>query len=340
MTELIAPDCSDEPIWRVWMSAFHAPTLAIADELGLFGALEHAPATAAELAIRLGIEARATEAIAALMTALGFLSHADGRFALASPGRTYLLPQGPYYWGGMLKRMRDNPVDCNKLVDALRRGKAADEARLTGMWQAPKPPDAALVAFTHAMHAHSFALAMSTIARFELGGATRVLDVAGGSGSYSIAAALRHRDLPCTVLDLAAVCGVAASYAQQHGVADRVSVVAADMFVDPWPSGCDRVLLSDIFHDWDDERCRLLAERAYAALPPGGRILVHEMLLDDDGLGPEAALSYSMIMVFVAQGRQRSARELTAILAGAGFRNVTVTATANGYAVVAGDKLS
>lgn len=338
LASIAAATCSDAPIWNAWMSAFHAPTLAIADELGVFSAIRDQPATATELAKSLGIEVRATEAIAGVMTALEFLVLANGRYGLTDAARNYLLPESPYYWGGMLKRIRDNPLDCRKLIDSLRRGSAAAEARLSGMWQAPKPPAEALVAFTHAMHAHSFALAMRAMPAFGLAGVKRLLDVAGGSGSYSIAAAAHHPDLAVSLLDLPAVCGVASDYAAKHGLAARITTIPGDMFAEAWPIGYERILMSDIVHDWDDAQCVLLAKRAYEALPIGGRLMLHEMLLNDSKDGPAAAVAYSMVMVFVTEGRQRSARELSDLLTGAGFVDVRVTMTSGGYALVEGTR--
>ncbi len=336
MTEPVVPSTSDQAIWNVWMAAFHAPTLAIADDLGVFRTLAAGPLDTRALADELAIELRATEAIVGLLTGLGFLIAVEGRCALTEIARSYLLPDSPFYWGGMLRRIRDNPLDCRVLISSLRSGRAAEEARLNGMWQAVRPPDAALIAFTHAMHAHCFGLAVRAAALVDAG--TALLDVAGGSGGYAIASALRYPALRCTVLDLTAVCGVAAEYAAKHGVADRVRTVAGDMFADPWPRDHDRVLLSDIFHDWDDARCRVLADRAYEALPPGGRVLIHEMLIDDDGLGSLNALSYSMIMVFVSQGRQRTFAEIRDLLGAAGFRDVERTSTANGYSLISATK--
>jgi cyclopropane fatty-acyl-phospholipid synthase-like methyltransferase len=206
------------------------------------------------------------------------------------------------------------------------------------MWKSPRPPPEALASFTHAMHAHSFALAMRVIDSFALSPAQTLLDVGGGSGSYAIAAAVRHPQLACALLDFPAVCEIAMRYAEQHGVADRIAMIGADMFADAWPSGFDRVLFSDIFHDWDDERCRLLARRAYDALAPGGEVLVHEMLLGDAKDGPLAAVSYSMVMIFVAQGRQRTGRETADILTSAGFAEVAIAATSGGYALVRATK--
>jgi hypothetical protein len=328
------PLCSDGPIWNVWLAAFHAPTLAVADELGVFAALADRGATAEELSSTLEIEGRATESMLGLFSSLGFLVRADDRFHLTEVARTYLLPTSDYYWGGFLRRIRTIPIDCTKLVGSLRRGQATQEARVSSAWRAPQPPAEALVGFTHAMHAHSFSLAMRAVSRFGLAGVTRFLDVAGGSGSYSIAAAHTYPQLHCSVLDLGPVCDVTRTYIAKHAIADRVDAIAGDMFEDAWPTGYERIFFSDIFHDWDDERCRALARRAFEALPREGRVLVHEMILGDAKDGPLNAIAYSMVMVFVTEGRQRSARELIEILESAGFVAPSTTMTAEGYALI------
>jgi precorrin-6B methylase 2 len=330
------PTCSDRPIWDVWLAAFHAPTLAIADELGVFTALAARPANADELAAALQVEPRATESMLGLLAALGFLGRAGAAFELTEVARTYLLPESEYYWGGFLRRIRTIPIDCDRLVEALRRGRAAQDARVSGsLWRAPQPPAEALVGFTHAMHSHSFALARRVVASFGLTSASVFLDVAGGSGSYSIAAALELPGLRATVLDLPAVCEVTRAYAAKHGVGDRVTAIAGDMFGDAaWPTGATDLFFSDIFHDWDDERCTFLARRAYEALAPGGRILVHEMTLDETKDGPLNAIAYSMVMVFVTEGRQRTVEELFAILRNAGFAEPDQTTTGEGYRLI------
>lgn len=334
-----APTCSDGPIWNVWLSAFHAPALAIADDLGVFPALRDRALGTEALATTVGIDPTAAEALLGLMTALGFLAQVSGEFVLTEVAREYMLPESPFYWGGYLKRIRDVPLDCAKLTAALRRGRATESQRVSSeLWRKPAPPPAALISFTHAMHAHSFGLAMRIGSALPLDGVTRLLDVGGGSGSYSIAAMLRHPGLRCTELDLPVVCEVAQEYARNLGVGDRFSVVGADMFAGGWPGGQERVLFSDVFHDWDDDRCRLLATFAFEALASGGRVLLHEMILADTKTGPLAAAAYSMVMAFVTEGRQRTAPELFAMLTGAGFVRPRLTMTAEGYALVEADK--
>jgi hypothetical protein len=42
------------------------------------------------------------------------------------------------------------------------------------------------------------------------------------------------------------------------------------------------LVMGHVLHDWDPGQKRALIARAYAALPPGGALLVYEALIDDD----------------------------------------------------------
>jgi cyclopropane fatty-acyl-phospholipid synthase-like methyltransferase len=335
---LAPPACDDRRIWDLWLGFYQLPTVAVADALGVFAAVAQGPSTNEELARRLGLQPRETEAMTGVLVSLDLLARLEGRLYLTPLSREYLLPGGPYYWGGFMERVRATPVSCAALVEALRRGSAGDRGHASTLWEAPEPDAARLQAFTRAMHSHSFALAMSAVDRLGLKDARRMLDAGGGSGSFSIAAALRHPALRCTVMDLAPVCEVAMEYAARYGVEHRVETRSVDMFSGTWPREHDTVFFNDIFHDWDTDRCLRLARSSHDALPSGGRILVHEMLLSDDGDGPLPAAVYSMAMVFATRGKQRSAAELRAILEEAGFVDVALLPTAGYYSLVSGRK--
>ena len=153
-----------------------------------------------------------------------------------------------------------------------------------------------------------------------------------------VAVAQAHPHLRCTVMELPAMCEAAGDYVEAGGVADRVDTRAIDMFRQPWPRGYDALFFSNIWHDWNVRTCQWLAARAFEALPAGGRILLHEMLLDEEGAGPVTAASFSMLMLLATQGQQFTAGELKEILERAGFARVDVTRTHHYYSVVTGHK--
>jgi hypothetical protein len=342
------PASEDRAIWDIWLSMHNLPAMAVADELGIFGALDTAPASGAELAERLTLNRRGADVLLGMLAALGLVSLRGGRYELADVARTYLVPGSVHYWGPLLRALGVVQQPHAALVAALR---AADEsaasvqltpATITGDpvegWQSGQINSAQAEAVTRIMHCHSLPASVAVARSGILQSVSRLLDVGGGSGCFSIALAQHLPSVRCTVMELAAVCEVAEAYIADGGVAGRVDTVAVDMFRERWPRGYDGMFFSNIFHDWDAATNRLLAERAYDALENGGRIFLHEMLLAEDGSGPVTTASFSMLMLLGTKGRQYTFGELRQILASAGFVDVDARRTYGYYSVVSGRK--
>ncbi len=132
-------------------------------------------------------------------------------------------------------------------------------------------------------------------------------------------------------MEIAAVCAEADRYIAASGQALRVHTEALNMFTQAWPSDYDTHFLSNILHDWSDDTCRLLVKKSFDALPSGGRILLHEMLMDDEGCGPLAAAAFSVLMLLGTRGRQYTLAELRGFLEPAGFTDVEAFTTGGGY---------
>jgi len=325
------PTCDDRLLWDVWLSFYQLPVLTVADEMGLFPLLAREPVTVEEVAQALGLSPRAAETMTGILVSVGFLAHYGGRLHLTDPARNYLLPDGPFYWGGMIHRMRTHPATA-PIREALQQDGA--RGRFTDAWERGEVDPEQVRAFTRAMHSHSFAAATGMARNGDFSGVRRLLDVGGGSGCFCIALAQLYPELQCTVMDLPEVCALAQEYAAAEGVGGRIGTAALDMFRDPWPEGHDALFFSNIFHDWEPERCLELARKAFGVLPPGGRIYLHEMLLSDTRTGPLPAISFSMSMLLFTRGKQYSAGELDAMLRECGFRDVAVTPTYGYYSLV------
>src|SRR5215210_8524861 len=119
-SRLEPPTSDDRLIWNVWLSVYHFPTLAVADGLGVFSLLKEASASSEEVAQRLSLGPRATEALLGVLTSLGFLEQRRSRFHLTDVTRNFLLPDSPYSWGGLLEPVRDIPFTSSSLREALK----------------------------------------------------------------------------------------------------------------------------------------------------------------------------------------------------------------------------
>jgi hypothetical protein len=335
-----APSCDNRPLWDIWLSGFSLPALTVADQLGLFPFLEKTPATTPAIAEQFGISERACEALVNLLCSLDFLAKRNDRFYLSESARTYLLPQSPYYWGGVLHTVRHMPVSHDMIWEAIHRdtGNDGQLKPFTEDWEAGTLTEEQARNFTAKMHSHGFSAAAALARSGRFHGVRSLLDVGGGSGCYSIALAAAYPELHCTVADLPAVCPITQQYIDTYGMSTRVRTAALDMFKDRWPRGQDAIFFSDILHDWERSRCLWLIKNSYENLPAGGRIFLHEVLLADDKTGPLTANAYSLAMLLVTRGQQFTAGELEAMLVEAGFTDISSMPAHAYYSLVSGYK--
>ena len=349
LTSPTPPTTDDRLIWDLWLTHTYQAAIVVADDAGVFATLVQTPMTIEELADRLDADVRAVGILLRLLASLGLLVLRDARFAITDHARVYLLKSSPFYWGPML-RVGVNEWHLSRLSQVLAAKGSADASgpqgtptaegtgRAADSWAMGSVSPEQARAIAARMHSHSVLPSLAAARNADLGGVNRVLDVGGGSGCFAIAMAQAHPHLRATVMELSAMCDVAQTYIAAGGVADRVETVAVDMFRQPWPTGYDAVFFSNVWHDWNLKTCTWLAQRTYDVLPSGGRILLHEMLLDDDGVGPATTASFSMLMLLATQGQQFTFGELKTLLESVGFGRVQATHSSGYYSITSAIK--
>jgi ubiquinone/menaquinone biosynthesis C-methylase UbiE len=124
--------------------------------------------------------------------------------------------------------------------------------------------------------------------RIQRESATRLLDVAGGSGAFTITLCTRFPELRATILDFPNVITVARRYVAEAGLSHRVEFLSGNALDVDWPNA-DVVLMSYLLSAVPGADISRLLARAHDALSPGGRLLVHDFMLDDDRQGPDLA---------------------------------------------------
>jgi 3-hydroxy-5-methyl-1-naphthoate 3-O-methyltransferase len=322
----------DRLVWDTWLAMYHLPVLTVADEVGTLVALSAQSLTTDELAARIDVGARALGIHLGLLAALGFVERREGRWRATAASRTWLQPDGPGYAGPLLHRFRESIPQHAQLLATLRPEVKAEAYRTAvAEWERGEmPPEFARI-ITAFMNAHSLAAAKAAAFQPLFAQVKSLLDVGGGSAVFSIEFAKAHPALRATVMEIAAVCAEADRYIGASGLAPRVRTESLNMFTQPWPTGHDAHFLSNILHDWSDETCRLLVKKSFDALPSGGRIVLHEMLMDDDGCGPLPTAAFSMLMLLGTRGRQYSLSELRGFLEPVGFTGIDAFTTGGGY---------
>lgn len=332
----------DKSLWDMAMlGTLGGPALLVAHDLGFFPLLAERPRTLLEFCEHTKLPLRPTEAILGLLAAQKLVTvGTDGAYALTSVAATYLLPTSPMYFGGFLSMAA--AVFPMYSFESLKRVASTGAPVMAGteggdVFELSAQQAEMAVAVTRAMQGMSVAPASVWPSRLDLSAAKTLLDLGGGSGVHSIAAAKKWPQLNAVLLDLAPVCKVADEFIAAAGLQARVTTVAGDLWKGALPVA-DVHFYGSVFHDWPEAKCLALAKRSFDALPAGGRIVLHEMLLDDDKAGPGTVAAFSVSMLFGTHGKQYSGRELSAVLAQAGFGAIQVTPTFGYWSVVTGTK--
>jgi hypothetical protein len=174
----------------------------------------------------------------------------------------------------------------------------------------------------------------------DLAGAGLVVDVGGGDGGLLAALLAANPGLRGLLHDREHVVAGSPVVLGAAGVADRCRVEAGDFF-EGVPGGGDVYVLSQVLHDWDDDRAALILRRCRAAMASGARLAVVERVLPELGREAEAGdpsdFLADMNMMAILTGRERTASEFASLLAGAGFAPRGVLATRSPFRIVQAD---
>lgn len=329
----------DRRIYDAYIAGRQSAAIAVAVRIGLFELLEQAGAlTEDAIRQRLGHHARPLRALLVSLRALGLLE-GDGAqgYRLSADASDYLVRGKPGWLGGLIDLEIDSFLSPRALLTALESGKPTVYGEIDP-WEAHLTDPARARAFTQAMHSISERPAAGLAEVIDFSAVKRLLDAGGGSGALSLAIAAAWPEIRCVVYDLPVVCPIAREYAAAAGLSDRVTAEPGDLFADAYPTGFDAVLFSQILHDWPPEKDAAMLRKAHAALPPGGLILIHEKLVDDDGSGPLANALVNLDMALWTEGQQFTESQLREMLERAGFHAVERRATAGYWSVVTARK--
>jgi O-methyltransferase len=299
-------------------------------EHGVADALADGPATAAQLADRLGLDADALHRVLRAAAGYGLVKlDRRGRFKLLRPAQALREdhPRSMRPWIRYVN-LRSTQDAWAGVTDTLRTGEPSFPAvHGRSVWDhfAANPEEERL-----------FAAAMRNLTKMDAPMVTRsypwpksgtVCDVAGGVGTL-LAAILRARPgLRGVLVDAPGVLAEAEGFLSSAGVRDRVELSEGNMF-ERIDARADVYVLKDVLHDWDDERCLTILRTVRAAMPDGARVVLVEMLQEPNEPDLVATNVDVHMLTQCDGGRQRSAAELHALMRAASIEPGKVRLTA------------
>jgi len=288
-----------EAIMQLATAFWASKTLLSAVELGLFSELVSAgPLDADALRERLGLHPRSARDFFDALVALGMLEREDGCYRNTPETELFLDRTKPSYVGGLLEMANARLFGFwNSLTEGLRSGTPQNEAKTGGnFFDVLYADPARLREFAKAMTGISSGTAHAIAASFPWQDYRTVIDVGCAEGCVPAQIALAHEHISGGGFDLPPVAPLFDEYVAAAGLGDRLHFHPGDFFTDPLPSA-DVLIMGHILHDWSMDEKRALLEKARAALPDGGALIVYEAIIDDERRANAFGLLMSLNML-------------------------------------------
>ncbi len=314
--------------------------LLAAATLGVFSALRNGALRLDALVDKLALHGRGARDFLDALVSLDLLGRdPDGRYHNVPECATYLDPEQPTYVGGVLEYLNGSNYQAwSGLAAALKNGAAQAGPSKAGGYAAFYQEPARLEGFLAGMTAGSLLPARALAESFPWPDYESVIDIGAAQGCVPVVLAQAHPHLTGGGFDLPDVEHSFNRFVGQHGLADRLRFYRGDFFRDPLPSA-DVLIMGRILHNWDLDTKMALLAKGYAALPPGGVLIVCETLIDEARRVGAHALLASLNMVLQTEaGSEFTGTECIRWMREVGFQTVSIMPLAAFYSAIIAEK--
>ncbi len=273
-------------------SAFYGSSVLFAAlELDLFTAVQNAPNPTAEaLAETLACAPRGLRLLLDATVAVGLMTKHNSTYALTPAAAATLVKGAPHDLTQAIAYNRDVVPAWNRLAQFARTGEPVEPPQCH-LGEDPERTRR----FALSMHGRALGIGRAIVPILNLPKGARVLDLAGGPGTYALLMAQSDPTLTCDTYDLPAISTVAREITAP--CADRIRCHAGDYHTDTWPEATyDAVTLFGCLHQESPETILDILRRARKALRPGGTLYVLDMMTGSDHTTPPFSALFAVNM--------------------------------------------
>lgn len=284
-------------------------------DTGLFTELSEGEQDAESLAEKMSCALPPLTALLNSLCGMGLLSKNGDRYGFHPQQKAFLDPASPENMLGAFAFNRDLAGLWMRLPDCIRSGKPVipDNPHLGGDPERTRR-------FVEGMHSRAGLMARNLLPCLQPAPGSKILDVGGGPGTFSLKLAERDPSLHITVLDLPPIVQAAADIHAGKAALERITFLGGDYHTAPYPQEQDVILYCGALHQEPDEGLDGLLEKMKEALKPGGKLVVVDLMLDPDRTTPVySALFEINMMLMRPQSKVHSSEELIQRLERLGF---------------------
>ncbi len=286
-------------------------TLHTGIKLDLFTMIGAGNKSAEEVAIKINGDLRGISTLLNALTAMALLNKAEDRFSNTNFSKQFLAKDSPDYTGFIIMHHHHLMASWAEMSESVLSG---NPNRSNG---SATDQESARESFLMGMFNIASDIAPIYSEIVDLSGCTHLLDLGGGPGTYAIHFCLKNPDLKATVFDLPTTRKFAERTIASFNLSGAIrfkdgSYLSEDTGLE---QEYDVVWLSHVLHGEGSEDAESIVAKAIKALQPGGKILIHDFILDNTLDGPLFPALFSLNMLICTdQGQAYSEAQLQTML--------------------------
>jgi hypothetical protein len=330
---LLANDIIPHPFADASSSVGLGFALATAIKLRIADQLSLATKEVKEIARDANVSETGAELILDCLDALGYVRKEGTRYAFTKRGFKNLAPESPHNFRHFILFCDYLYKGYIHLDETIRLGRSAQAAMLEQMseyeWELFSRAMIDISSTNYKEVAGKVAVAKTD---------TKMLDLGGSHGLYSIELCRRNPGLKSMILDLPPVRKYADECIGKHNAGQQVTFLASDFMKDELPQHNDIILAFNIIHGLNPLENEQLAHKVYQALSPGGRYVILDQI---KGIGGNSQLSkattsyMALNLLHQAGGKTYSKDEVDSFTTLAGFNKTELKKlNAPGFGVI------
>lgn len=300
-------------------SAFYGSAVLFAAlDVGVFKALADLGGSGdlTVLAHETGASPRGLRLLLDACVAEGLLGKQEDTYFNTEAGKMALVPGGPADLSKAVRYNQDVYPAWGRLADLARTGEPVESPQLH-LGDDPERTRR----FALSMRGRALAIGRGVVPMLDFAGCTKLLDLAGGPGTYAELIAKANPEISVVTVDVPAVSAVARDCVAEAGLSDRIECRAGDYHTDEYEAEAyDAVTIFGALHQESPEQICDILTRANRALKPGGRIFILDMMTDRTHTAPAFSALFAVNMALTTQnGWVFSDEELKSWLTMTGF---------------------
>ena len=309
-----------EPLMQMAFSYAPSSILSAGAQLDIFSHIAAGNRSVEEISRAAGASERGMQMLLDALVSFQLLGKNGQQYELTPVSAEFLVRGRPNYLGEMMQTVRSFQA-WNNLAEIVKTGQPLDKVEAQEMAEDFFP---ALVRGLHVINKLPARRTAEVLGAGTTHKGLRVIDVACGSGIWGIGIAEADKEARITAQDFPGLFETTRTFLKRHNVEDRYDFLPGDLKeVDFGENRYDVALLGNIVHSEGEDSSRDLFKRLHRALKPGGRIVIIDMIPNNERTGPSFALIFALNMLLHSEkGGTYTLEEYTRWLNDAGFQRV------------------